>query len=167
MTAPKVLVRQREGSPSVALAPAPDVAWQMLGWTGLAFCFVGGLDVALTWLPLSLGNPEWEFGTITASLNGLPLAVMGLALVMVSAVSRGRRWLVRTTAMVFLALGVMILAAGVLYATDVPIALQAITTPVARVGLGKAMIKTASQVIGYPALFVWIAVKGLRHGGAR
>ena len=50
----------------------PPVAWDLLGWLGFALFVVGGADFLLTWFPERFGNPEWEFGTITASLNAMP-----------------------------------------------------------------------------------------------
>ena len=42
--------------------------------------FVAGLgDFVIAWIPLRLGSPEWEFGTVASTLAGLPLATMGLA----------------------------------------------------------------------------------------
>ena len=162
MTAPKVLVSQKSEH-AVPLEPSPDVSWRLLGAAGFGFLVVGGLDVLLTWLPLRFGNPEWEFASVTASLNGLPLAAMGLVLVLVSAIARGRRWTVRVVAAVFAMLALGIVAAAVLYATNIPIALQSVTSPVARVGLGKAMIRTMGQVVAYPVLFAWLAVRSWKH----
>lgn len=163
MTAPKVLLSQKDETGASPLGPAPEMSWQVLGGAGFAFLLIGGIDIVLTWLPLLLGNAEWEFGTITASLNNLPLSVMGLVLVMVSAIARGRRRTVRVVAVMFAMLALGIVASAVLYATDIPIALQAMTSPIARIGLGKAMIKTLSQLVGYPVLFTWLAVRGWKH----
>ena len=162
MSAPKVLVRDE--SPSKRpLAPAPDFGWHLLGSVGFVFAVVGGMDFLLTWYPVNFGSPEWEFGTITASFDGLPLLVIGLALLLGSGVAQGRRWLVRVMAVTFLVLAVVIVLAAVLYATNVPIALKSISDPVVRLGLKKAIAKTAGQAIVYPCAFVWLALKGWRY----
>jgi hypothetical protein len=166
MTAPKVLVGHAgEEKPSLGapLEAAPGLSWRLLGWTGWAFFALGGVDVALTWFPATFGNPEWEFGTVTASLNGLPVTTMGLALVLCAGIAQGQRWIIRTVAMVLLLLAAAILVSGLLYATNVPIALRTVTQEVARQGLMKAITKTSVQLVLYPALFVTLAVVGWRY----
>jgi hypothetical protein len=71
-------------------------AWQVLATVGWVFIVVGGLDVGLVWFPPAFGNQGWEFGSITAALNGLPLPVMGTALVLASGVARGHGVSART-----------------------------------------------------------------------
>ena len=64
--------------------PAPTGAWQLLATVAWAFLIVGGLDVGLVWYPAAFGNAGWEFGSVTAMLNGFPLPVMGSALLLAS-----------------------------------------------------------------------------------
>lgn len=164
MTAPKILVSEPLKAGRPPLVAAPDVAWRLLGYMGLVFALVGWLDVALVWYPLTFGSPEWEFGSVTASLDGLPLPVMGLVLVLTSAIARGIRWPVRTVAVLLILVAVLILVGGVLYLTNVPIALQAVhNEPIARLGVTKAMIKTSVQVFSYPVAFLWIGAKAWSH----
>ena len=59
---------------------------------GLAFLVAGGADLVLTWFPAAFGTAEWEFGTITQTLNGLPVPTLGLALVGVWGAVTSRRW---------------------------------------------------------------------------
>lgn len=162
MSAPKVLVQQ-EGTAKPRLTPAPDFAWALFGWLGIVFTAVGGLDLLLTWYPLHFGNPEWEFGTVSASLDGLPVTTLGLVMLMGTGVARGQRWLVRTAAAAMVLLAVAILAAALLYLTNVPIALDAVTQPAIRTGLKKAIAKATAQSILYPIAYVLIAVKAWRH----
>ncbi len=159
----KVLRPEKEKPERQPLEQSPDFGWYLLGWVGLVFALVGGFDLLLTWYPLNFGNPDWEFGTITAALDGLPVTTLGLALLLGVAVARGKRWLVRTMAVVFVALAVVIVLAAMLYATDVPIALQSMTDPLIALGLKKAIAKTTVQALLYPVAFVWIAVKAWRH----
>ncbi|MBI1722498.1 MAG: hypothetical protein HYR48_01155 [Gemmatimonadetes bacterium] len=168
MTAPKILVSEAPKPARSPLVAAPDVAWRLLGYLGFVFALVGGLDVALIWYPLNFGSPEWEFGTVTASLDGLPLPVMGMALVLASAVARGVRWPARIVAILLAALATLILAGGILYLTDVPIALLALREqPVARQGVMKALVKTSLQLTAYPAVMFWIAAKAWAHTRTR
>jgi hypothetical protein len=162
MGEPKILIRpQSKGSG--LLSAAPDFAWLLFGWIGVTFAAVGGVDVLLTWYPAHFGNAEWEFGTVTASLNGLPLFTMGLALLLGAQVAQGWRLGVRIVAALFLVVAVLIVLAAVLWATNVPLALQAVPDSVVKTGLEKAVVKTAVQAVAYPVGFVWIALKALGH----
>jgi hypothetical protein len=164
MTGPKILV-QDAGRPR--LAPAPDFGWYLLGWIGVVFTFVGGLDLLLTWYPPRFGNAEWEFGTVSASLDGLPVLTLGLALTLGAAAARGQRWLLRSLTIVLLILATLIGVWAVLYATNIPIALQAVTDPSIRTGLKKAIAKAAGQSVLYPVAFVWLAIVSWRRSSAK
>ncbi len=165
MDEPRILVQPAKQGRH-PLTPAPEFGWLLLGWAGLTFAVVGGLDVALAWYPLGLGNAEWEFGTVTASLNGLPLFTMGMALLLGAAVARGRRGGVRLVAAAFVVVAVAIVLAALLWATNVPLALHSVADPAVATGLKKAIVKTCAQAIAYPVGFVWIAIKAWRHSRA-
>ncbi len=134
---PRILLRPTKKHGPRPLEQSPDFGWYLLGWVGLVFALVGGFDLLLTWYPLNFGNPNWEFGTVSATLDGLPVTTLGLALLLGAAVARGKRWLVRTMSVVFVALALVIVLAAMLYATDVPIALQSMTDPLIALGLKK------------------------------
>ena len=59
-------------------------AWRLLYWIGFAFVVMGGTDITLAWYPAPFGNPEWEFGAISATLNGLALPTLGFYLLLCS-----------------------------------------------------------------------------------
>ncbi len=138
-----------------------DRLWSVLAWIGFILAAMGAVDVALTWYPVDFGNAEWEFGTVTQSLNGLPTVTMGLALWLVGALVLGRDRLAMVLAMVFVALGVVVAVAALLYATTVPLAVGSVQGAM-RTGLIKAIAKTTAQSILYPLVFVVVGVKGLR-----
>ena len=78
MSDPKLVMPEKSSSKARrALPPDPVRTWALLGWVGVAFIVVGGVDFALTWYPMNFGNREWEFGTVTASFNGLPILLLG------------------------------------------------------------------------------------------
>jgi hypothetical protein len=160
---PNVLIPEKEKPERPPLEPSPDFGWYLLGWVGLVFALVGGFDLLLIWYPLHFGNPDWEFGTVSATLDGLAVTTLGLALLLGVGVARGKRWLVRTMAVVFVAVAVVIVLAAILYATNMPIALQSMTDPLIALGLKKAIAKTTVQAFLYPVAFAWIAVKAWRH----
>lgn len=139
--------------------PGAGVAWTVLGGVGLTLFLVGSLDLLLTWYPTAFSNPEWEFGTISATLNGLPVPVLGLSLLAAAGLMNGQRWVVRTVSVLFFSIALAVVGAALLYATVVPVALGAVTDPMLRLGLLKAMGKTAAQAIAYPIFCVWVAAK--------
>jgi len=105
---PEVLTQERSGRPA-SLAPDSATAWRWIGWFGLLL-FVAGLgDFVIAWVPMRLGSPEWEFGTVASTLAGLPLATMGLAGLLGSAVARGKRGMTRAVAAVVLVWGAVVL----------------------------------------------------------
>lgn len=53
---------------------------------GIAITLVGS-DLALLWIPARLGTPDWEFGTVSTTLDGMPLGTVGFALIAVGAVA--------------------------------------------------------------------------------
>ncbi len=163
MTARKPLVGESEKAGRRALGPAPHVAWALLGCVGLLLVVVGGTDILLTWYPLNIGDPEWEFGTVTASLNGLPSVTLGLALLLGNAVASGRRWTVLLVSSVFAVLVLWVMFAAFLYATNVPMALRSVQDPLVLRGLKKAIAKTSIQSVAYPVMFAYLSIHGFRH----
>ena len=161
MTGPQVLVREERshGSKSHPLPPAPGAAWAFLGLTGAVFFLIGSGNQWLAFIPLHMGSPEWEFGTVSAYLDALPLPALGATLFMASGMAQGRRWMVRTGSVLLILMAVLILALLLLYATDIPLALKSVSDPAIRLGLRKAIVKALAQGVGYPVVFVIIAVK--------
>jgi hypothetical protein len=89
---PKIVASGRNQVHPGSVPSDSSGSWAVLGWIGLAFLVVGGSDFALVWFPLNFGNPEWEFGTVTQSFNGLPILLLGLGLLVAGADQVGRRW---------------------------------------------------------------------------
>lgn len=145
--------------------PSGDQAlgWAMVGWAAFAFAVVGGADVVLAWYPPAVGNPEWEFGTVSQTLDALPLLSLGVVLLVGSGVVRGQRWLVRTGAVILSLMALAVVAADVLYAMSVPIALNSVPENVIRTGLKKAIVKATIQGVTYPVIYTIVAVLAFRH----
>jgi len=144
----------------------PTQTWALLGWVGLAFLVVGGADFALTWYPMDFGNREWEFGTVTASFNGLPILVLGLGLLYAAALGYQRRWWGALTLMASGVLMLCVLGGVVIWATNVPLALQSVP-PGMMTGIKKALVKTTIQSVTYPVILGFLAVRSfqLLRGG--
>lgn len=159
MDEPKVLLGGRKVPAEPVLVPdSGGGSWQLIAALGWLFVVVGGTDALLVWYPFRFGNPDWEFGSITASLNGLPLPVMGLAMVLAAALARRQYLLVRVVGVLLGILALVVLLMGVMYATNVPIGLRSVTEPVARQGLKKAIVKTVVQLLFYPAGLAWLVM---------
>ena len=166
MTGPQILVREDEAERRKHLTPSPDMGWYLLGAVGLVFFIVGLFDVALAWYPLNFGNPEYEFGTYSQVMNFMPLPLLGLALVLAGGVARGIKWVPRAVAVVMILMVASILVGAVLYATNIPQALDAVKEPLIRTGLKKQIFKTLVQTIIYPIVLLYVSVKAWRHATA-
>lgn len=164
MAVPRVIVTGRPLKVSVTEPPILDVqAWNLLQWTGLAFVGLGSIDLVLAWFPVGFGNPEWEFGTISASLNGLALPTLGLLLIVASAIRLDQRITRKCLAIVLALLSVSLLALAAMYFTVVPLALnQAKDNLLVESGLRKAAIKAGAFFVVYVALFTYGGVQAWR-----
>ncbi|HKI95661.1 MAG TPA: hypothetical protein VJ992_10255 [Gemmatimonadales bacterium] len=163
MGEPKILLRERHPKRGMPLAPAPDFGWGMLQTIGIVFILVGGLDIALAWAPLHFGSAEWEFGTVSATFDSLPLPTMGALFILAGAAAQGQRRMIRWVAGILVAVAGAVVLAGLLYATNIPLALHSAPNPVVETGLKKAVVKALGQMVLYPLAFVWIAWRAWRH----
>ncbi len=142
---------------------APLDAWRVLGWIGLSFTILGLLDIALGWYPPAFGNPEWEFGTISGSLNALAIPMLGLYLVLASAIARSDRRAARTVAVVMGLLLLILLGLGVLYLTVVPLAIKSVAgNALVALGMKKAIVKAVTLGMADAVLLAVGMVKGWR-----
>ena len=128
----------------------------VFGWVGLTFLLVGGVDFALTWFPMELGNREWAFGTVSQSFNGLPILVLGLGLLTAGALECERWW---WAWLAMVACGGLVIRIGfglAIWAGNVSLALETVP-PELGLGLRKAVGKTATQATIYPVICVYLA----------
>ena len=142
--------------------------WATLGWIGLVFLLVGGADFALVWFPPNFGAREWEFAAVTQSFNGLPILLLGLGLLMVAAEEVERRWWGAVGAGVAGVLFLWVLVGFVLWAMNVPLALETVPENL-RMGVQKAVMKTLVQSVAYPtvlAYLMWRAWTGRKDASA-
>lgn len=161
--APKVESRSADGAMNRVrtIGPAPARAWQLLGWIGLVFAIMGFVDIVLGWYPTAFGNPEWEFGTISGSLNAFALPMLGLYLIVGSAVARGARRTARVGAIVMGLLAGTLFALSIIFLTVIPMAANSIRgNALLQLGMQKAIAKAIGLLIGYGLLLLAGAVAG-------
>ncbi|HEX5829438.1 MAG TPA: hypothetical protein VFY16_00565 [Gemmatimonadaceae bacterium] len=174
MATPQILAHdpssRMSGRPTLATIAGGDGAtgaWTLLGAVGVAFTVVGFTDVALAWYPMAVGNPEWEFGTVSATLNGMPVPALGLTLMAASALQAGRRWQALLAGVVAVVLALVLTGCALLFALNIPAALNAVQQPFIRVGLLKGMAKAGVASAAYVIYFAWLAWRTLRSQPAR
>lgn len=167
MSDPKIVASAKEqGRRPPVGEPDDGRVWPLLGWIGLAFLLVGGADFSLVWFPTSFGNREWEFGTVTQSFNGLPILLLGIGLLVAASEQEGRRWwrfLANGVAGILL---VWVLAGTAFWASNVGLALSTVPEEL-RLGIQKAVVKTAVQAIVYPIVLAYVVWRGWRATGPR
>lgn len=146
------------------LSSAYSDGWRVLGWLGLAFFVMSLIDIALGWYPMRFGTPEWEFGTISATVAALSIPTLGLYLMLASAISRERAGIAKAVGVAMILLAVALPVLGILYLTNVPLALKATATnDVVHFGMKKAVLKSVTLFAGYELLYVLGAMKALRR----
>jgi hypothetical protein len=165
MTASRILIKadQKNRAP---LDPAPDTGWYLLGGIGLVFALVSLADLTLAFYPWAFGDAEWEFGTITTVMDGLPLFTVGAGLALGAMVARGKLAGVRILSIVFGVMGLLLLLLTLRYVGHISTALGAVAEPAIKTGLRKAITKTMAQGTLYPLGYLWIALLGWKHAKA-
>ncbi len=139
------------------LSSQQRLVWRAASALGLVLALIGIADAAAQWIPLRVGTPEWELGTVTYFFDTVPLALIGVVLLLGSGVALGRRWQVRTVAIFCVLFAVMMWLAGVLFGTVVPLAIRSMRDPVGLTMLKKSLLKTGLQVTLYPFALLWLA----------
>lgn len=143
-----------------------DHAFLILTAVGCALLVMGATDLLLAVIPLRVGNVEWEFGTISAVVNGMPVPAMGAALVAAGAMARDSITGVAAIMVWSVVLSALLLGCGVLFVLDIPVALRAVTEATAREPLKSAILKTIVGLVTYLALWMfltYLCARFLRH----
>jgi hypothetical protein len=142
----------------------PDTmrAWQWAGRLALVLTVAALADWAIALVPPSFGQLEWEFGTLTAIMSGLPLVAIGFAGILASELARGRRTGIIVASVATLLLAFAILGGLILYSLDAPVALSSVQG-VAHLGVSKAIAKTLTMGILFLIAFSVAGIAGLRH----
>lgn len=141
---------------------------------GLALTAIGVVDLALLWSPLGFGDAIWEFGTLSRTLDGVPLPALGLALTIYGLVMHPRAWpvWVRVFAVLFAATALALIVLALIWGTAVPEVLR--QTPAEALGtLKRSIVKSVVQFAAYSlasGVMAWLLWRGARRtarGGER
>ncbi len=127
-----------------------DNCWRLIAAVGAAFMATGWLDVGLFWLPSEVGDAGWEFGVISASLNGFAVPVMGTALLLAGAVGSGQRRLARFAQAAAVGAVVVVGLMAVLYGLSVLVVLGATSDPTGMSSITKMIARSVVQIAMYP-----------------
>jgi hypothetical protein len=152
----------KEANRRVAQPWSAAATYRVAGWVGLVLALAALTDYALAFYPLGFGSAEWEMGTISSVVQGLPLLSIGLVGVWVSGAGLGRRGVLLIAGAVFLLTAAGVLGSLVLFLTDVPIAIRA-TQGVARLGIQKLITKTLILGLLFGASYIVMGVLALKQ----
>lgn len=144
---------ERERTP-IEMASAS--LWPVLGGAGLAVMVVGWVDLTLLWFPLNFGSPDWEFGTVAAHLDGMPLGTVGLTLLIAASIAQGWRRATRLLAAWCLFVTLWLVVITVVYVLNLPLALETTSQQAASSALGKAILKAGAFAATYMVLYAWL-----------
>ena len=134
-----------------------DIAWRVVAVMGAMLGVVGWIDLGLLYVPQRFGNAQWEFGTISATFNALPLATLSTAALVTASLFAGwRRWVGVLTMFVGL-VTLLLVGLTALYVLDIPVLLQG-ATPEIRPILLKSIAKTSAFALVYVAAYVWLGL---------
>jgi hypothetical protein len=139
-----------------------QLIWRVVTAVGLVFLLLGLVDLGISWLPLQLGDSEWELGTTSHFFDTFPLLGLGISFLLATTIASGRRWQARTLATFCIFLAVFMWMAFLLYATVLPLAFKHLGNPDVLTPMKKAGVKTAVQALVYPFALLWLAGAGWR-----
>lgn len=162
-----VLTRERpETRPSPALIraselPAADTQPKRSGATvalvvGAAVALIGFLDVVMAWYPLGFGRVEWEFGIISRTFDGLPLATAGVGAVLGGLIARRTRVGLKVFAGVAAAALLVLVGLVTLYLISFT-ELWSEASEAVRQTLKFSLVRTGSFMAIYTIVYGWMA----------
>jgi len=138
------------------------VTGMVVFWTGAVLTLAALFDSALALYPTMFGSPEWEFGSISGIVAGLPLLTIGLVGMWIGGGLLGRRWMSLGMGVAFLVGAVCVIGALVLFTLDVPVALRA-TQDVAQGNIKQLVAKTLALGCMFGTGYVVAGVIALRQ----
>lgn len=139
-----------------------DRAWRSVMAIGIALLVMGVTDLALLLVQSRFGDLEWEFGSVSAMLNGLPVPAMGGALILASGLARDEPVPVLISLTWSVTLTLVLLASTILYVLNAPIALRSVADPAGQSALKAALLKGSVALVTYSVLHVTLVLQAAR-----
>jgi hypothetical protein len=133
--------------------------------SGIAITLIGWTDLIMLWFPLRPASAEWEFGSTSSFIDALPLATLGLILLALVSLTEMRRRALRVIAIFAAFVSVSLIGIGIIYASGLPLALQAVQMPMREV-LFLSIIKTVILATIYLIFYISLAVISWRRANA-
>lgn len=130
---------------------------------GLFIIALGWVDILVGWFPLGFGTPEWEFGAVSATVDGLPFSTLGLLAALLGATAAKSRWGLWVVAVWAGWVLVLLLVSAGLYGLTVPVALGALGGGGMQVPLGRAIVKTTMLMVLYMSFYGWMEFQAIRQ----
>jgi hypothetical protein len=155
---PRIIIGE---DPRAGRTSNPVVPFAVVGTLGGALLCAGLLDLILLWIPLQFGVAEWEFGTVSRFLDGLPVLTVGLALLLITGALNAKPPLLWVSGILSVLVLAVVLVGILVYILDIPLALKA-TDPGLRLGLKKAVVKTLGEAVIYLVTYTVFASRSLR-----
>jgi hypothetical protein len=149
-----------------ASTPTPYAVGTLIMVVGCALAFAGWLDVSLLWVPLRFSDVDWEFGTVSAMFDSLPLGTLGLTAILYGMLQRTANWPILLLAGIFWLLALLFLAATAIYGLAMPAIVRGTPANLADV-LKMAVGKTLLLEFVYIVLYGWLGWFSLRCARAR
>lgn len=167
MGAPHVVIQTDRKALNPITSTAPKTAWKALGRVGLMLAAIAAVDILLRWYPTAFRSPEWEFGTVAMTFASMPVVTVGLVAGLGSAMARGERGMVSVLAAIFCVTSVFLVAALLLFASDVPVALAALKNNNMPVEAAREVKRTIARSVvmgvGFAVIYVYGSVMSVRY----
>ena len=151
---------------TVQSAPNPGEAWGAIAWLGAALAFIGWTDVMIGLFPFNVGNPDWEFGGMSAAFDSMPLGTIGLGIALAAALARGRRKTITAIAVLTTLIVLFIAGAMGMFALAVPVVLNSVPQQV-RIQVLIPITKTTLLAMTYFVLYIILSRAAWRGARAR
>lgn len=140
--------------------PKQAAGWGSAAVAGTAFAAAAAADIALRLYPFGFGEPLWEATTMIATLDRMPLVLLGLGLLVGAAIAQSRR-----IGLISLVGGTVLFAivtgfAAFLMATAVPRVFGSGAEAQVLAGLRRNTTRATFEAVVCVAGSLWIAWRG-------
>jgi hypothetical protein len=131
--------------------------WKYLFVIGIALAVIGFINLALLFFPPRWASLDWEFGTLSGIVDGLPLVTIGVGAMCAAAVANGWVLTRRLMALLTILMALLMAVVGVMFALDV-FAVLKVVQPAMKPTIKLAAVKTSLSSLTYFALYLALGV---------